>query len=57
MTLRASDGRSVDLYRMHVETDGSASAWLVTPMDLQDFNRVTIRTDDGVLATATLKPV
>jgi hypothetical protein len=57
VTLHAPDGRSVDMYRMHVEADGSASAWLVTPMDLQDFNRVTIRTDQGTLASATLQPV
>jgi hypothetical protein len=56
VTLHASDGRSVDMYQLHLESDGSGSAWLVTPMDLADFNRVTIRNDQGLLATAELHP-
>jgi hypothetical protein len=56
VTLHASDGRSVDLYQLRLERDGSGSAWLVTPMDLQDFNRITIRNDAGLLASADLHP-
>jgi Putative zinc-finger len=56
-TLHSADGRSVDLY-VHFQRDGSGSAWLVTAMDLQDFDQMTITGADGqVIATAALRPV
>jgi hypothetical protein len=57
VTLHASDGRSIDLYQVRLDPDGSGSAWLVTPMDLQDFNRITISDANGLLASADLRPV
>ncbi len=56
-TLHAADGRAVDLY-VHFQRDGSGSAWLVTGMDLQGFDRITVTGPDGrVIATARLEPV
>ena len=55
-TLHSGDGRAVDLY-VHFQRDGSGSAWLVTAMDLQDFDQMTITGADGhVIATAPLRP-
>jgi hypothetical protein len=57
-TLHDDDGRAVDLYDVHFQSDGSGSAWLVTAMDLQDFDRVTITGAGGrVIATAPIKGV
>jgi hypothetical protein len=57
-TLHSEDGRAVDLYDVHFQRDGSGSAWLVTAMDLQDFDRITITGADGhVIATAPLRSV
>jgi Putative zinc-finger len=55
-TLHSGDGRAVDLY-VHFQRDGSGSAWLVTAMDLQDFDQMTITGPHGnVIATAPLRP-
>jgi hypothetical protein len=55
VTLQARDGRTIDLHQLAFQTDGSASTWIVTPVDLMDFDHLTITSPGGtVLATARI---
>jgi hypothetical protein len=56
VTLHANDGRTIDLHPMEFGGGGEGSTWLVTSSDLRAFDRVTVWTDRGVLATASVEP-
>jgi predicted anti-sigma-YlaC factor YlaD len=55
VTLRAQDGRTIDLHPMVFGAGGEGSTWLVTSGDLRSFDRVNVWDDSGVLATATVE--
>jgi len=55
VTLRAGDGRTVDVHPLEFQPDGDAATWIVTSSDLTDFDRVTIVAEDGTaLASAAI---
>jgi hypothetical protein len=54
-TLRAADGRRIQLSPMNIAQDGSGTAWLVTETNLEAFDRLTVTAPDGsILATAQI---
>ena len=54
VTLRAADGRTIELHEAELE-DGDAATWLVTSDDLAPFDQLTITGPDGdPLATARI---
>lgn len=54
-TLRAADGRTIELWPLNFAQDGSGSAWLVTATNLEAFDQITVKAPDGsVLATAQI---
>jgi anti-sigma factor RsiW len=57
-TLHAPDGRTVELWDLEFQKDGSGAAWLVTASDLSTFDHLTITDENGEpLATAQIEPV
>jgi anti-sigma factor RsiW len=46
-TLSAPDGRTVDLWNLRFQRDGDGSAWLVTAMNLEDFDHLVVTAADG----------
>ena len=46
-TLKAADGRTIELSPLEIATDGSGSAWLVTSTNLAEFDRLTVTAPDG----------
>lgn len=57
-TLLADDGRTVEVWPLEFDGQGDGAAWLVTSVDLQPFDRLTITGDDGtLLATADIRDV
>jgi hypothetical protein len=56
-TLRSPDGRSLDTWPISIDRDGDGYGWLVTSVDLQSFDRVTLTDADGAtLATGHIGP-
>jgi len=54
-TIKAKDGRSIDLWPMTLAADGAGSTWLVTATDLAPFDELTVTAPDGSpLATARI---
>ena len=57
-TLHADDGRAVDVWPLEFDGQGDGATWLVTSVDLQPFDRLTITGADGtLLATADIRDV
>ncbi len=56
-TLRTADGRTLDTWPISIDRDGDGYGWLVTSVDLQPFDRVTLTRDNGsTLATGRIEP-
>ena len=57
-TLRADDGRTVEVWPLEFDRSGDGAAWLVTSVDLRPFDRLTVTAEDGtLLATADIREV
>jgi len=57
-TLHADDGRTVEIWPLEFDRSGDGAAWLVTSVDLQPFDRLTVTAADGTpLATAEIRDV
>ena len=57
VSLRARDGRTVDLGTLKFQPDGNAATWLVSAGDLTPYDHVTITSADGtLLASAGIAP-
>lgn len=56
-TLHAADGRTVDLWDLTIDHGGDGAAWLVTSVNLERFDRITVTGPDGrALASASIAP-
>lgn len=56
-TLHAPDGRAVDLWDLRIDHEGDGASWLVTSVDLEPFDRMTVTGADGApLAEASIGP-
>jgi hypothetical protein len=56
-TLHAPDGRTLDMWPISIDRDGDGYGWLVTSVDLEPFDRLTLTDDVGtVLADARIGP-
>jgi hypothetical protein len=54
-TLHAPDGRTIDMWDLAIDHEGDGAAWLVTSVNLEGFNRITVTGPDGrPLATASV---
>jgi hypothetical protein len=57
-TLHADDGRTVEIWPLEFDGQGDGSTWLVTSVDLEPFNRLSVTGEDGtLLATARIRGV
>lgn len=57
-TLHADDGRTVEVWPLEFDGQGDGAAWLVTSVNLEPFDHLTVTGEDGtLLATADIREV
>jgi anti-sigma-K factor RskA len=54
VTVSTPGGSSIQLRPLQIDTDGEASSWLVTSIDISPYTKVTLRSPDGTLLASGL---